>query len=212
MLTNLKKLIDYQLRLPAKVTVNTTGNQQPAELTSQTNADKHETSIKSRSDTKQSTTSDFHTIIIGASLMSHVKAPEGYIVCNKPGAKIQDDPKLIKNEETELKGKLNPKNVALHLGTNNVSDSQTRSMDIMMTFTSTIAGILYYFPDITLGICSIPPRKGGGATQRESNKIARGLNAFFEVHCRQKQDQLVYIHVDTWFVLWNTAEQLNCSP
>ena len=126
-------------------------------------------------------------------------------MCNKSGAKIQDAPKLIKNEETELKGKLNPKNVAIHLGTNNVSDSQTRSMDIMMTFTSTIAGILDYFPDITLGICSIPPGKGGGATRRESNKIARGLNAFLEVHCRQKQDQLVYI--DTWFVLWNTAEQ-----
>ena len=74
-----------------------------------------------------------------------------------------------------------------------------------MTFTSTIAEILDYFPDITLGICSIPPRKGGGATQREANEIARGLNAFLEVLCRQKQDQLVYI--DTWSELWNTTEQ-----
>ena len=96
-------------------------------------------------------------------------------MCNKSGAKIQDAIKLIKNKETELKGKLKPKNVALHLGTNNVSDRQTRSVDIMMAFTSTIAEILDYFPDITLGICSIPPRKGGGATQREANEIARGL-------------------------------------
>ena len=150
--------------LPAKMTVNTTGNQQPAQLTSQTNADKHETSAQSKSDTKQSTPSDFHTIIIGVSLTNHVEAPEGYIVFNKSGAKIQDALKLIKNKETKLKGKLKPKNVALHLGTNNVSDRQTRSVDIMMAFTSTIAEILDYFPDITLGICSIPPRKGGGAT------------------------------------------------
>ena len=84
--------------LPAKVTVNTTGNQQPAQLASQTNAGKHETLAKSRSDTKQSTPSDFHTIIIGASLMNHVEAPEGYIVCNKSGAKIQDAIKLIKKK------------------------------------------------------------------------------------------------------------------
>ena len=45
-----------------------------------------------------------------------------------------------------------------------------------MAFTSTIAEILDYFPDITLGICSISPRKGGDGTQRESNEIARGLN------------------------------------
>ena len=118
--TPVDQLEETDRHLPAKVTLNTTGNQQPAQLASQTNADKHEKPAKSRSDTKKSTPSDFHTIIIGASLMNHVEAPEGYIVFNKLRAKIHDALKLIKNKETEFKGNLKPKNVALHLGTNNV--------------------------------------------------------------------------------------------
>ena len=58
------------------------------------------------------------------------------------------------------------------------------------------------FPKATIGICSIPPRKGGTNEVKRCNETARTVNSYLNSLAKTYPDK--YVCIDTWSQLWST--------
>ena len=92
--------------------------------------------------------------------------------------------------------------MVIHLGTNDVMYQMTSASMTIVKYCETVTNVSASFPEATIGLCSIPPRKGSSADIKRCNETARMVNEYLESMAASKPDK--YIWIDTWAELLST--------
>ena len=94
--------------------------------------------------------------------------------------------------------------VIMQLGTNDVTKHNGNREELMVNASNAIQSIEEQFPDATVGVCSIPPRRGKGNAVSNNNNAANKTNVFMKKYCAKKRSRL---YVDTWTTLTSNGGQ-----
>ena len=131
-----------------------------------------------------------------------IKEPAEMSISYKSGSTLSSASDLIKKARNNHTGVLDPENVVIHLGTNDVMYQMTSASMTIVKYGETVTNVSASFPEATIGLCSIPPRKGSSADIKRCNDTARVVNEYLESMAASKPDK--YIWIDTWSKLLST--------
>ena len=87
----------------------------------------------------------------------------------------------------------------VHLGTNDLREKKNDIASVELNITDALAKTRAKFPNLkTIGLCSIPPKKGRGANNDQFHQAAASENSYLRKLCDRMPD-VVFIDNDTIF-------------
>ena len=127
--------------------------------------------------------------------MKDIDNPSSMLVIAESGASFTSVNKLAESPVTS---------VIMQLGTNDVSKHGGDREELMVNASNAIQSIEELFPNATVGVFSIPPRRGKGNAVSNNNNAANKTNMFVKKYCAKKVSRL---YVDTWTTLTSNGGQ-----
>ena len=142
------------------------------------------------------------TIVLGDSNMKDIENPSSMLVIVESEAAFTSVNKLaeLAKKHSDL---THVTSVIMQLGTNDVTEHNGDREKLMVNASNAIQSIEEKFPNATVGVCSIPPRRGKGNAVSNNNNAANKTNVFMKKYCAKKRARL-YVH--TWTTLTSTGE------
>ena len=108
---------------------------------------------------------------------------------------------LVINAEKNSTSELKPDQVVIHLGTNDVMYIKASAPTVIVKLGTAMDTINKRFPDATIGLCSIPPRRGNTSEIKQCNATAKIINEYMESLADAQPEN--YIFFNTWCKLWS---------
>ena len=129
------------------------------------------------------------TIVLGDSNMKDIDNPSSMLV-------IAEASFTSVNKLAELAKKsdlIHVTSVIMQLGTNYVTKHNGDRLELMVNAPNAIQIIEELFPNATVGVCSIPPRRGKGNAASNNNNAANKINMFMKKYCAKKYQDCTWI-------------------
>ena len=126
--------------------------------------------------------------VIGVSMLGDRKQPIGMSISYKAESTLSSVSDLIKEAKNNYTGVMDPDNVVIHPGTNDVMYQMKSASITMVKYGETVTNVT----EAVIGLCSIPPRI---KMIKRSNETARMVNEYLESMAVSKPEK--YILIDT---------------
>ena len=144
------------------------------------------------------------TIVLGDSNMKDIDNPSSVLVIAESGASFISVNKLA--ELAKKSDLIHVTSVIMQLGTNDVTKHNGDRLELMVNAPNAIQIIEELFPNATVGVCSIPPRRGKENAVSNNNNAANKTNMFMKKYCA-KNIKIVRGYLDNTFVQRGTTYQ-----
>ena len=139
-----------------------------------------------------------HTLILGDSNLTNIDNPASVYIKAVPGDTFSSIGGLITDVSKEIDIS-NVKTVVLHLGTNDIT--QSGGSDSMLNAGTALNKLEKRLLDVTVAMCSVPPRCGSGRQLKNLNEETVALNDCTRAACRRSKKAMF---IDTSPSLVNT--------
>ena len=129
------------------------------------------------------------TILLGDSNMKDIDNPSSMLVIAESGASFTYVKKLaeLAKKHSDL---THVTSVIMQLGTNDVTKHDGDREELMVNASHAIQSMEELFPNATVGVFSIPPRRGKGNAVSNNNNAANKTNMFLKKYCAKKGSRL----------------------
>jgi lysophospholipase L1-like esterase len=102
------------------------------------------------------------------------------------GTTLDQVQKLLDKTDSQVDSE-NVDSVVLSLGTNDVTQHRNDTEQIIVNVTTCVENVKHKYPNASIGVCSILPRRGIGTHIQALNSVASSVNTFIKNIVFEKQ-------------------------